>query len=420
MVECILADINMPKVLMIIGAGAEQVPAYEAAKDRGLIVVGTDLNPNAPGLAIADYSLIASTRDPFATLAAARDFNNKLRIDGVMTIANDVPYTVALVAKELNLPGISIEAAKTVSNKLLMKNAFVEHNVPCPWFRDIANPTQLADYLKSEKNERFVLKPVDGRGARGVLLIKYGDDTDWAFSESMRWGDGGGLILEKFIPGLQLSTESFLINGDCHTLGIAERNYEFIERFSPYIIENGGTMPPELSDAVLKKIDSVIIMGAAALGVRDGVVKGDLIVTPNGEVVVVELALRLSGGWFATHQIPAASGINILSVAISYALGESINKEVLIAKHKRATAIRYWFPPSGLILHIQGEDSLHSLPGLISYGFFRQEGDLQPNIKMHSDRFGFLIVQGKDRDEVLSRVDAGMKLINIKVNESGQ
>ena len=407
----------MSKVLMIIGAGAEQVPAYKAAKDRGLIVVGTDLNPNAPGLAMADYSLIASTRDPFATLAAAKEFNNKLRIDGVMTIANDVPYTVALVAKELNLPGISVEAAKTVSNKLLMKNAFIGHNVPCPWFKEVADSTQLADYLRSQKNQRFVLKPVDGRGARGVLLIKDGVDPNWAFSESMRWGDGGGLILEKFVPGLQLSTESFLIDGHCHTLGIAERNYEFIERFSPYIIENGGTMPPALSDATLKKIDSVLVIGAAALGVRDGVVKGDLIVTPDGDVVVVELALRLSGGWFATHQIPAASGVNILSIAISYALGESIDEKDLIAKHKRATAIRYWFPPSGIILHIHGEDSLHSLPGFISYGFFRGEGDLQPDIKMHSDRFGFLIVQGENRDEALSRIDAGMKLINIKVNE---
>ena len=91
----------MTKTLMIIGAGAEQVPAYELAKARGFKVIGTDLNPNAPGLKIADYALYVSTKDAQSTANAAEQFNKLQKIDGVMTIANDVPFTVAIVSEEL-------------------------------------------------------------------------------------------------------------------------------------------------------------------------------------------------------------------------------------------------------------------------------------------------------------------------------
>ena len=44
MVECILA-----KTLMIVRGVEEQIPAYILARQKGLRVVGSDLNPNAPG-----------------------------------------------------------------------------------------------------------------------------------------------------------------------------------------------------------------------------------------------------------------------------------------------------------------------------------------------------------------------------------
>ena len=38
-----------------------------------------------------------------------------------MTIANDVPYTVALVAQKLGLPSIPIKSAEFARDKILMK-----------------------------------------------------------------------------------------------------------------------------------------------------------------------------------------------------------------------------------------------------------------------------------------------------------
>jgi len=405
----------LARTLMIIGAGAEQVPAYILAKNRGLRVVGTDLNPNAPGFAYADYKILVSTRNANATASEALKFCQSIAINGVMTIANDVPYTVARVASVIGLPSISLDAAKCVTDKQLMKERFKEHGVPCPWFTKVDDADALRNHVKTMSKKALVLKPVDGRGARGVLLVNDKTDLEWALSESKRWGDCGRLILEEFIPGMQLSTESFIHKGKCFTAAIAERNYSRLEQFAPNIIEDGGTIPALLNQDMKSKIDQLISRGAGALGIHEGIVKGDIVINDKGEPLIIELAARLSGGWFATHQIPAATGINLVDAVISFSLGEKIDENLLLSSKDRATAIRYWFPPSGIIQNIRGEENLKKTPGLISYGFFRKVGDVQPEIKMHPDRFGYVIVEGDNREEAISRVNTALESVKIEV-----
>jgi biotin carboxylase len=404
---------------MIVGAGEEQIPAYELARQRGYVVVGSDLNPHAPGLKLADHVLIASTRDAEATAMQAQAFHASHPISGVMTIANDVPFTVATVAKALGLRSISIDAARNVSDKLLMKQCFAAHQVACPWFTGINSAADLRRHLNAASHNRFVIKPVDGRGARGVLLIDSTVDADWAVQESRRWGNSGRLILERYVPGIQLSTESFLFNGVCYTPAIAERNYARLEQFKPNIIEDGGTIPAPVDNAMRAAIDDLILRGAAALGIDEGIVKGDLVIDEQGRPMIIELAARLSGGWFATHQIPAATGVNLVAVVMEHALGHAVSESALLPTRDRSTAIRYWYPKEGRIEAIEGEDELRRTSGLISYGFFRKPGDMQPQIRMHPDRFGFAIVEADNRDDALSRVQQALSCVHIKVAGHG-
>lgn len=404
------------RTLMIIGAGVEQVPAYKVARSRGLVTVGTDIDPDAPGFAYADHKILVSTRDAEATEREAVKFHGIHPVHGVMTIANDVPYTVARVANAIGAMSISLEAAKFVTDKLLMKERFKVHGVACPWFERIDSAEQLHELIKSNSSKKdFVLKPVDGRGARGVLLINENVDPYWAFTESKRWGDSGRLILEEFIPGIQLSTETFILDGKCYTPAIAERNYSRLEQFKPNIIEDGGTVPALLDTKMKEMVDDLIIRGASALGITAGLIKGDLVIDNTGMPLIIELAARLSGGWFATHQIPAATGVDLVEAVISYSLGDVIDPRSLIPTQNRATAIRYWFPPQGRVESIHGEKELQNIPGLLAYSFFRKVGDMQPEIKMHPDRFGYVIVTGDTREEAILRVNAALACIHIEV-----
>ena len=406
----------MKKKIVIIGAGIEQLYAYELAKKNGYYVVATDNNPDAPSVKHADYFIFASTRNPKETLESLKTYCKKYgNIDGIMTIANDVPYTVALVADYFKLNGHSVKSALLAHDKFLMKKAFKKDNVRCPDFWKISTYSQLKKIIDQEKINRFVLKPIDGRGARGALILDKKIDLKWAFKESLSWSEKKILILEEFISGVQISSESYLLDGKAYTPALSERNYSRLEEFSPYIIEDGGTIPALVERSMVGKINKLIEQGAKSMGVDEGIVKGDLVIDKNGEPQIIELALRLSGGWFASNQIIAASGIDLVDVVMKQALGSKIDKEMLTPKINKSTSVKYWFPKPGKIKFIGGEEDIKCLPGVIKYGFFRKVGDEQPEVKMHPDRFGFVIAEGKDRDESIARVNKAISLLNIKV-----
>ena len=418
MVECFFPHDNMKKKIVIIGAGAEQVYAYQLARKKGHYVIATDSNPKAPAIKFSDFFIMASTRDAKQTLEAIKNYcNENGKIDGIMTIANDVPYTVAFVADYFNLKGHSVESAILAHDKFLMKEAFKRHGVLSPNFWKVSNLDELKELIAREKIEIFVIKPVDGRGARGVLMVNKTDNLEWAFNESLSWSDEKVLIVERFISGMQISSESYILDGVAHTPALSERNYSRLEEFSPYIVEDGGTIPAPIDDNLSVKIDRLIERGAKAMGVTEGIVKGDIVIDDNGDPQIIELALRLSGGWLASDQIISATGVDLVDAVIKQALGVRVAQEMLSPKWNKSTSVRYWFPKEGEIKSIRGEDKIKRYPGLIKYGFFRKEGDYQPVVKMHPDRFGYVIVEGEDRSEAVFRVNNALEALNIEIKE---
>ena len=400
------------KTLLIIGGGAEQIPAYKIAKNRGYKIVATDIDRNAPALKLADYVIEKSTRDINGTLLAVKEFNKTHKIDGVMTIANDVPMTVARVAESLNLNSISVRSAALSTNKLEMKKKFLEYGVSCPNYYEINNFLELKKIVESSE-KKFVLKPIDGCGARGVLVLSRNDDIEMIYNTSKSFTSTSTLLLEEYIEGLQISSESFLINGVAYTPALAERNYSRLTEFLPNIIEDGGTIPPPITKEVHKEINQIIEIAAKSIGVSDGVIKGDIVIDKAGEIRIIEIATRLSGGWFCSHQIPAATGVDLVDINIDFALGLEINPKRLMPTTDFSTSIRYFFIPDGKIKSIEGVDDLKKADGLVKYGFFRAPGEFQPIIKKHSDRFGYVICKGKNREESLLNTMNALSLIKI-------
>ena len=127
----------MNKKIMILGASILQVPAIEKALELGLQVVGVDMNPKAVGLQIEGViPEIISTINIPAVVEVAK----KHKVDGVMTLASDMPMrTVAAVAKELGLVGITDDTALKATNKAEMRKALKKHNVPIPEFYKVSN-----------------------------------------------------------------------------------------------------------------------------------------------------------------------------------------------------------------------------------------------------------------------------------------
>lgn len=325
------------KALWVVGASEESVPGIKRSHEMGLHVIVSDQNPEAPGMKLADEAVVVSTHDVEATVRCVWQYQNRNDdVDGVLSFAADVPRTVARVAKNFGLTGISEVTAEICSNKYRLRQHLKEHGIIQPNYR-------LAHGALYEATHVQVFKPVDNCGGRGVMRVDVGGDTLTAFTAATEQSESRQVICEDWLDGPQVSTETVILEGKCYTVGFIDRNYNGIERYYPHIIENGGQQPTILHSAWKVLIIEAVEKAILTLGIENGTVKGDMVLH-KAMPIVIELAPRLSGGYMSSTQIPLATGIDLLSIAIRLALGEKVNPEELKPTKNVAVAIRYVMP----------------------------------------------------------------------------
>jgi len=400
------------KTLLVVSAGTEAVAGIERARALGLHVVASDGSPEAPGMAVADDTIVASTYDVAATVAAARRYHDTVRpLDGVICIASDVPLTVATVAAELGLPGIPVQAARLATDKLAMKQRFAAAGVPVPWFAAVESGAQLRE-LVAEQGCPLVLKPVDSRGARGVLLLEPGVDLEWAYATSVAQSPSGRLLLERYVPGPQISTESIVLKGHAVTVGIADRNYRQLARFAPFMIEDGGELPTSLEGTAHARVLDAVQRATDALGVTDGVVKGDIVLSED-EAFVIEIAPRLSGGYLCTYEIPLSTGVDFVGAAIRVALGEEVDAADLRPRFRRGVAQRWLFPAPGRVREISGVDQVAGRPEVALLEVRVAVGDTVAEVESHPSRAGVVIATGDTREAAIEAAERAVADISV-------
>jgi len=403
----------MDKTLLIVSGGIEAALAAKRAKEMGLYVVVSDRDHEAPGFEFSDSRLIADVYGHDETAAAAERFSRKIRkIDGVLCVAADAPMTVATVAERLKIPGLSRESARMASDKFAMKMRFRETGVPVPWFAAVGTPQELAR-IAVERGTELVVKPADSRGSRGVQRIARVKDLNAAFALAQSHSPTYRVMVEQYLSGPQVSTESVVVNGRCFTPGLSDRNYEYLERFAPFFIENGGDLPSSLAPDIQEKIRQLVGKAAAALGIVNGTVKGDIVVH-DGEPYVIEMAARLSGGFFCTREIPLSSGVDFVGAAIRVALGEVPTPEELEPSQSIPVVQRYAFPRPGRIVSIRGAEEARALAGIADVIVTAKPGDVIAPAGDKRPSAAMVLATGGTRDEALGNANEAISRIHIE------
>jgi biotin carboxylase len=402
----------MGKTLLIVSGGIEAADAARRAKEMGHYVVVSDRDHQAPGFAFADSCIIADVYGANETAAAAERFSRKIRkIDGVICVAADAPVTAATVAQRLGLPGISVASAELACDKLAMKRRFADRGVPVPWFDAIETPQDL-QRAAIARGRDLVIKPVDSRGSRGVQRVAQVADLETAFFFARQHSPTDRVMVEQYLDGPQVSTESVVVDGRCFTPGFSDRNYEYLERYAPFFIENGGDLPSHLPDDVQAKVKDVVAKAAVALGIVNGTVKGDIVVH-NGEPYVIELAARLSGGFFCTREIPLNTGVDFVGAAIKVALGEPVAPDELEPKQFTPVIQRYAFPKAGEVVSIQGADEARRIAGVEDVIVTARLGDVIPAAGDKRPSAAMVLTSGATRDAALATANDALACLKI-------
>ena len=399
----------MKKKIMILGASILQLPAIVKAKEMGLEVVAVDMNPEAVGFKEKGIiKEIISTIDISDVVEAAKRHN----IDGVMTLASDMPMrSVAAVAKELGIVGITDDTALKATNKAEMRKALYEYGVPIPKFFKVSNREEYNKAVK-QFDVPFIIKPADNSGSRGIFKIEdisNEHDINVAYDYSLASSRGGDVMVEEYMEGPEVSVETLTIDGECHVIQITDK----LTTGAPYFVEMGHSQPTSLKPEIAHEIATVAKAANKAIGIENGPSHTEIIVTKQGPKIV-EIGARLGGDNITTHLVPLSTGIDMVEICIRIAMGE---KPSIDCKEKRASAIRYFQNEAGVIQSIEGVEKAQAMQGVKQISIVHDVGSQVGRIQNSADRAGFVIAQADCSQSAIDVCEKALQIIKINVTK---
>src|SRR5579859_2243770 len=246
-------------------------------------------------------------------------------VDAIVAVDDSATILAARAAAALDLPHNPPEAAEAARDKGIMRDLFARHGVPSPVYRRFPlteDPRRIA----AQVTYPCVVKPLRLSGSRGVIRADDPDQLVAAFERLKRilLGDGNileqtDMLVEDFIPGVEVALEGLLTAGELHVLAIFDKPDPLD---GPFFEETIYVTPSRLVDEAQRAIADCAARAAAAIGLRDGPVHAELRVNERGPWML-EIAGRSIGGLCSTV-LEFGSGMCLEELILRHALGFAI------------------------------------------------------------------------------------------------
>lgn len=343
----------------------------------------------------------------------ARQVHADNPVHGVMTYSEYHTVHTASVAKDLGLPGMSVEGARNARHKHRTRLALAGTDVRQPRFAHVADPSGVEAAVR-EIGFPCVVKPSDGTASLHVRHLTDEQDLATYLADLARVTDYGrgvvripDILVEEFVPGGLISVEScVLAGGEIVNLGMHDR---LLSGF-PYFIEMGAvyfTGHP-LQDELYEMTTKVL----QVLGVDFGFVHTEFLLSEDGPTLC-EVNGRLVGG-IGPRFMQLTSGVDPYLEVIRQALGERpelpFPGEVTVGGH--------WFgsPIEGTIREID-LSGLTDLPGFVEALAYKKPGTAVGKLsRSNFDWIGHVIFTGDGRDEVSKRCRTALDDIDLRIS----
>lgn len=380
------------KRLLILGGSYLQLPAILEAKSMGLITAVLDYDAGCLGKDLADQFYLASTYDQEAVLESAIDF----KADGIITLCTDWPMrSVAYSSEKLGLESISYATACRSTHKLDMIKQLEKEGVAHPHYISFNFNTQAIEDIQQRISLPCIIKPVDGSGSRGVILLKNVEDLEFALNYSASHSTNGELLIEEFMEGPEVSVEVLIQLSKPRVLAITDKKTTGY----PHFVETQHTQPSRLTDHQKSLIKSLAIDACTALELTHGAAHVEIIFTKSGPKIV-EVGPRMGGDFIATHLVSLSTGVNFTQLVILNALGFN---PMMPPINNQAACIKYIDRGEGMFLGVNNLTQVSEIPGVIQCGVFLGSGTRVQDLHSSNDRLGYIIANAKTA-EVAERI----------------
>ncbi len=387
-----------PRILLVAIHQSYRVPAYQAAASAlgaRLVIASQGRHSVIPEIADGIHIEFANVSDAVERIvsSAARD-----SFDAVVA-SDDLALEVATrTAAALGLPHNPLSAVRAARRKDLARDALRTAGLPVPRFRCL-NLTQPLAAQITDLDYPCVLKPLAMAASRGVVrvdsaaeLLRTLPRIAAIVSESVVPDERNGVLVESFLPGIEIAVEGLLSGGRLHVLAIFDKP-EPLD--GPFFEESYYVTPSRLSSRLLERAVERLAQACAAYGLREGPVHGELRLY-DGEAWVLEIAARTIGGDCA-RLLSFGAGRTLEELVLRHALGWPLE---LQSPAGAAGVLMIPTPGAGTLRRVEGVLAAQQVPGIEDLVITVREGYELTPLPEGGTYLGFMFARADTPDEV--------------------
>jgi biotin carboxylase len=383
---------------LVIGAGSDSVHAIKVAKEKGLKVIAFDGNKEAEGLKYADEAYVVDIRKPELIIELLKGRIPELVIPVPI---GRLLTTAGAINDHFKLKGFTKTAADICTDKYKFHNLLnqdFQRNAECILVKAGEKPTDIAiDYP-------VIVKPRFGAGSRLVSMAWNSEELGRNFLSHCPFDED--FIIETAWVGTEYGVDGAVIDGQFQLILLREKiiTPSPVRQCTGYYSLIRDLDTERLFTEVMAKMTNVVQI----IGLNQCLIHADIIYN-SSDVFVIELSPRPSGHYLHNVFVPLATGIDMVSNYIDFALESTGTSDRPDFKPllTRKLLIRYFKFENCTVRTKPNETDLFNTYPLIRYKCNIGNEVMNAVIDGHSlMNRGYFILEGKDKDELYTNSEA--------------
>ncbi len=405
----------MRRVLLLLPTRAYRAADFlEAARELGVeVVVGAEQR-HALDDVVDSRVIELPLHRPDVAADAIVEFADEAPLSAIVPVDDAGVGAASLAAERLGLAHSPPAATALTRDKAGMRRRLALAGVPQPDFVLVAggdDPAAAAARLGFP----VVIKPLELSGSQGVIRADTPAEAATAAARIQRMlalpgdEDSAALLIERFVPGVEVAVEGLLRRGTLHTLAIFDKPDPLD---GPYFEETLYVTPSRLSEHAQRVVEEVTRAAVAGLGLTEGPVHAE--VRLDGDAPsVIEIAARSIGGLCA-RSLRFGLGVSLESLILRHALNLPLRDTTRM--HAASGVMMLPIPRAGVMVDVRGRKAALDVPGIVGLEITIAPGNWVEPLPEGDRYLGFMFARGETPQAVESALRRAHAKLDVRID----
>ena len=327
------------------------------------------------------HTLVLDFSAPTVATQAILEFDETYPLAAIVGVDDDTTLLATTASEALGLPHNPVASAKATRNKYLLRHTLSTKGVSGPAYQRFSihdDPAEIVavgsgNPVDTQIGLPCVIKPLALSASRGVIRADTPTEFIAAFQRTTKLlhtikkdaAEGNSvtqplqyLLVEDYIPGIEVALEGILLNGELKVLALFDKP-DPLE--GPFFEETLYITPSRLPADVQEALHNATAEAAKALGLEHGPVHAELRYNDKG-AHLIEIAARTIGGLCA-RTLRFGTGMSLEELVIRHAIGQPV--EMLQREQQAAGVMMIPVPKAGILGEVRGKTAAHRVDSIV-------------------------------------------------------